>query len=72
MKILTHDNHIIKKGDWVSDTTGMYEVIDILKTIVIEKEILFETNTSEWDSGKWSYGDERILLHKEVKNQFYK
>lgn len=72
MKVFTHDNHMIEKGDWVSDTTGMYEVIDILKTIVIEKEILFETDTGEWDSDKWFYGDERILLHKEVKNQFYK
>lgn len=66
MKVLTHDNHIIKKGDWVSDTTGIYEIKDILKTIVIEKEILFETDTD-----KWFYGNERILLHKEVGKQFY-
>ncbi len=55
----------IEKGDWLYDTTGVYEVISVdagAGNLTYLKEIIF----AEDDSDNYGYGDERWLTRREV------
>lgn len=57
---------ILKKGDWVYDVNGVYEVMEVdagAGCLTYLKEVMFNDDTDE----TFRYGDERILTRKEVE-----
>lgn len=65
--IKTRDGHTISHGDWLEDTTGMYEVRSIDSSFVYLKEVILDEDNPE----NYSFGDDRRLLHSEIRHMTY-
>ena len=57
---------ILKKGDWVHDIDGVYEVVEVdagAGNLTYLKEVFFNDDIEQ----TFRYGEERILTRKEVE-----
>lgn len=63
----TFDGYEIEVGMWVSDDTGIYEVVDI-GTYCVE---LAEIDCDDLMPEEWKRGQHRFLLPQEIKKMKY-
>ena len=63
--VYSKDRELIGRGDWLMDTTGVYEVTDIDSQFVYLREVEFE------DDGNYRYIGSRRITHKEAGTMVY-
>lgn len=77
----TKDGYLIHTGMWVYNTNGVYEIKEIRPTVIVIKEVLFDSpNADEYGSigtdtlgdPIYEYSEPYTILPKELVNYKYK
>lgn len=63
---MTKDGHYVQEGDWISDSTGIYQVNDVSDNRIECREIIFEDDNSD----AYHLDDHRIFTNYEIQHRF--
>ena len=65
---MTKDGHYVRKGDWISDSTGIFEVRDVAYDRIECREVIFEDDNSD----DYHLSEDRVILkNREVNRMKY-
>ena len=65
---MTRDGHYVREGDWISDSTGIFEVRDVAYDRIECREVIFEDDNSD----DYHLSEDRVILkNREVNRMEY-